>query len=231
MSPAAAPSSPVAKARNRSSRSKNASSSAWVRLYGLPPTIASLEWNNRFSTGSPARARSRASAIMSSSDEYEGRSQRMRTRPSARSTRLVVYGRGARAYACCSNLRQPPVQCRRHRHFEHVAAAGPSSRCRRPGNTASAAPRRTPAPPCALRRTAARRSTRPGSRAVRGRRRESAEKPNRPERYDTGRFPTAPFDRVGQRRQLRVRTASRGSVEAYGWRRTSSGVHGGVSHA
>ena len=76
--------------RNRSRRSQNASSSACVRLYGLPPTIASLEWNSRFSTGSSILARSRASAIMSASDEYDGRSHRMRTRPSARSTRFVV---------------------------------------------------------------------------------------------------------------------------------------------
>ena len=93
-----APSSCRAKAKNRSSRPKNAPSSSRVLLYGLPPTMASLEWNRRFRTGSPSRARSRASDTMSSKDEYDGRSHRTCATPSFRRTRFVVYGRGARAY-------------------------------------------------------------------------------------------------------------------------------------
>ncbi len=49
----------------------------------------------------------------------------MRSRRSARSTRLVVYGRGARAYSVLQQLREPPVQRRGDRHFEDVAAARP----------------------------------------------------------------------------------------------------------
>ena len=84
--------------RNRSSRSQNASSSACVRLYGLPPTIASLEWNRRFSTGSSAARevpRERRSCPRATSTTAAAIA--CATMPSARSTRLVVYGRGARA--------------------------------------------------------------------------------------------------------------------------------------
>ena len=51
-----APSSEIANATNWSRRSKNASSSRSVRLYGLPPTMASLEWNSRLSSGTPSEA-------------------------------------------------------------------------------------------------------------------------------------------------------------------------------
>src|SRR5574339_40515 len=94
-----APSSFVANARKRSSRSRNADSSSSDLLYGLPPTIASLEWKITFSTGTPRSTTRRASAHIASNDENEGRSQSTRARPSFFSTRLVVYGNGARAYA------------------------------------------------------------------------------------------------------------------------------------
>src|SRR5262245_49856405 len=76
-----APSWVRAKSKKRSRRSQKAASSASLVLYGLPPTMASLEWNSKLSTGSPASARSRASEIMSSSGEYDGRSQRTRAMP------------------------------------------------------------------------------------------------------------------------------------------------------
>ena len=66
-------------------------------MYGLPPTMASLEWNSMFSTGTPWSTSRLASAHISSSDEYDGRSQSIRATPSFRSTRFVMYGHGARA--------------------------------------------------------------------------------------------------------------------------------------
>ena len=54
-----------------------------------------------------------------------------------------------------------------------------------------AAPRRNRVRPCAPRRRAARRSTRRDTRAARARPRGPAEKPKRPDRYETGRAPTA----------------------------------------
>ena len=55
-----------------------------------------------FSTGTPRSTSRRASVHMASSEEYDGRSQSTRATPSFRSTRLVVYGNGARAYAHAS---------------------------------------------------------------------------------------------------------------------------------
>ena len=87
----AAPSSRVANARKRSSRSQNASSSPCVRLYGLPPTMASLEWNSRFSTGSPRPRERRAPAPSS---------RRATSTTAAASASGAVPAPAARAWSC-----------------------------------------------------------------------------------------------------------------------------------
>src|SRR5580765_2130387 len=52
-----------------------------------------------FSTGTPAIVSRRASAHISSKDEYDGRSHCRRAMPSFLKMRRVLYGHGARPYA------------------------------------------------------------------------------------------------------------------------------------
>src|SRR4030095_736745 len=87
---ASAFSSVVAYVSKRLSRSKNASSSPCVLLYGLPPTIASLEGKRRLRIGAPRRTIWRARAIMSFAELYDGPSHRTLAIPDSRSARLVV---------------------------------------------------------------------------------------------------------------------------------------------
>ena len=134
-----APSSVTANCRNRSSRSKNASSSACVRLYGLPPTIASLEWKMQVQRGTPSAARRRASAHISSNEENDGRSQSSRaSRASAgRASSCTATARAPRhapAPAACGDAAPPS-----RGSFEHLARARPDRASRTPGSTASAA--------------------------------------------------------------------------------------------
>jgi hypothetical protein len=56
-----------------------------------------LEWNSRLSSGTPSEASRLARCFISSSDEYDGRSQSIRASPNFLRIRLVVYGHGALA--------------------------------------------------------------------------------------------------------------------------------------
>ena len=202
-----------------------------VRLYGLPPTMASLEWKSRFSTGSPA-AREAARERHHVVQRRIRRPQPAQPQQSERAQHALgrVGPRRARVRVL-QPLRQPPVQRRRDRHLQHAAACRAGSRCRRRGSTASAAPRRTRGRPCAPRRRAARRSIRRGSPSrssagdVRGREPETARSVRHRPRAD------GVCDRFRQRRELILELArAAGSThrDAGGRRRR---VHGGVSQA
>ena len=120
---AARSASPRAYSKKRSRRSQKAASSASVLLYGLPPTIASLEWKSRFSTGSPARRE-----IAREADHVVERRIRRPQPAHARDAELPehalrrVVARRARV-EILQPPRQPAVQRGRDRHFEHAAGA------------------------------------------------------------------------------------------------------------
>ena len=81
----------VANSKKRSSRSQNAASSAFGPVVRAAADDGFARVEEQVEHRLAGRARDRAPApIMSSSDEYDGRSQRMRATPSFRSTRLVV---------------------------------------------------------------------------------------------------------------------------------------------
>ena len=158
----------------------------------------------------------------------------------AASASAAAAARAARAWSCTASARARRRYCS-HRGSRRFSAAetGTSSTSLVPGLVGAVVgeevrlQRRLDelrARPCASRRTAARRSTRPGSRSARARRRD------RP-RTRTGRIGTTPARRPTAAAIASVSDSScasnwaRGSVDAYGCRRTSSSVHGGVSQA
>ena len=165
----------------------------------------------------PARPDRAPGAIMSSSEEYDGRSQRMRSSRSARSTRLVVYGLRRARVGVLQRLRQPPVQRRRHRDFEHVARAGPVGAV--VGEEVGRQRRLDEFRPALVRFVEERRDARLDQIAAGARARTRDRRRTRTVPSDTrpaARRPRSRSPRSGCRAALR--TARSGSVDAYGWR-------------
>ena len=111
--------------KKRSRRSQKAASSASVLLYGLPPTMASLEWKRRFSTGSPA-----SDEIAREADHVVerriGRPQPAHPRHAElpeHALRRVVARRPR--VEILQPLRHRPVQRGGHRDLQHAAGARP----------------------------------------------------------------------------------------------------------
>ena len=92
-----------------------------VRLYGLPPTIASLEWKSRFSTGSPAAReipRERRSCRRATSTTAAATASARRRASAARASSCSCAARARRDTAAASATRgsarpRPALRARR----------------------------------------------------------------------------------------------------------------------